>query len=137
MRLCEAKRLIFIIPFYHDGGVEVWMRNIAYAFPNIEKIAIIHGPITNPLDKNIPLLNVVSIENSIVQLNKVLKEHRVSNKDIVISALTPSNFKAILLKKIFKFNLITSLHISIKRQRHESFLKPIIRKYLYKIFYYN
>lgn len=129
----NKKRFFILIPLFHDGGVEQWVKGLIAGFDDYEVYLFVHGEIINeiPLEKS----QIYQI-NKFWEIVKVLKSLKFGRNDTIFSSLTPSNIRGVFLKIYFGCQLITGVQVSLMKLPWESWMKYKIRKRLYRIFHF-
>lgn len=126
----EAFRIYIIVPFFMDGGVERWVNQLCETLPKEKVTLVISGKIKYHefLPKNI---NIKQVENK--GIISFFYGEKLNANDVLITALTPSNLFGLCLKILFRCKLITSLHVTLKKQSFERTYKYYARKIIYNL----
>ena len=126
----KLNKVRIILPFFYNGGVERWAsyvaKGLSYSSYDVELI-VIGKAHKNPIDFGVDL----KLKHcSFFDLFKMILDDDV----LVLTALTKLNF---LLSFVSFFsgkkNVITSVHLSLSKKTHESFLKFLLRKFFHKL----
>ena len=126
------KRLIILIPCFHDGGVETWVKSIFEYNKTFDLVLVIHGEVS--MDVSFAK-DVIKVKN-FLEVFRAFKKLKLSKYDVVFSSLTPSNIYGLLLKFFFRYKHIVGVQVTLMKLEWESYLKFAIRKLIYKVFHF-
>ena len=125
------KRLIILIPCFHDGGVETWVKSIFKKNKNLNLILVIHGEIT----KDVSFAKEIYNPKTNLEILSLFKKLKLDKSDTVFSSLTPSNIRGLIFKSIFRYKHIVGVQVTLMRLEWESYFKYFMRKLIYKILF--
>ena len=127
------RKIAIILPFFHIGGVERWSIYVSNALKE------------SGYDINLYVIGEISIKSNFfsngiqpIKLNylsliKLLFSE--SKPKLIITGLTRLNLFLSILGKLTKIEVITSIHLSLKKKNDELQLKYIFRILIHKIIY--